>query len=115
MAAWLQKHPQPPAPDKKDHPKEGPGCESLSNPTQFISYVPTSVKMALVATESAPWAFVRFDIDENGNTYNLRPVRNSGFREFADASLITVSFWKYSGQPKALGLKDCTGLVQVTK
>ncbi|MEN3930328.1 hypothetical protein WJT86_04535 [Microvirga sp. W0021] len=109
MAEWLRSNPQPPVPSKNSIPKEGRGCEVLTGPTRFVNYVPPSVKAAIEATNSKPWALVRYDIDKMGHTYNIRPLRNSGYKEFADTALITVALWSYSGQSKAYGLKNCVG------
>ncbi|MEN3930329.1 hypothetical protein WJT86_04540 [Microvirga sp. W0021] len=113
MAKWLNNHPQPRVPAKANHPKGGPGCDSLKNPTRFINYIPRDVKAAIIISQSKPWAFARYDIDDRGKAYNIRPIKSSGYKEFADASLLTVALWSYAGQPEAYGLKNCVGLVQV--
>jgi hypothetical protein len=82
--AWLKAHPLTAAPETSARPKSDVTCENkiARRIDAAKPELPEYLRMALVEQRLTPWSFVKFDIDEDGRTSNVRPFDSAGYPPF---------------------------------
>ncbi len=96
-------------------PKDDKGCiEPVQDAAPRKFSIPLNVATALATTKSKAWAFVKSDIDAQGNYINLWIVSSAGFKAFDDAALKTVAAWKAKIPAGKNGYQGCVSQVSIS-